>query len=348
MKICLFHPRLLPPKDYGGVERVVLWLAKGLQERGHEVWVAALEGSVLPRGAHLLPMRPQQTSVHDLIRVLPAGIEVIHFMAPPEAGALNELPFPFVLTVHGNGKNGEIFPLNSVFLSANHARRHGATYFIYNGIDPGEYAFAPRRAKAPWALFLSKTSWSVKNVGGAIELCQKAKVPLVVAGGRRPLGARVRVALNSRMSWAGPVASEQKARLLAEARVLIFPILWPEPFGLVVVEALMSGTPVLASRLGSLPELVGPEVGELLPPPIDGPTGQIGDQWHQCLQKVFMNPSQAQPIWDPEVCRNWALKRFHYLKMAEAYENAYKKVTSGESLQSNAPVATDWNRWRES
>lgn len=54
MKICLFHPKLLPPRDYGGVERVVLWLARGLLERGHEVWVAALAGSQLPPGAKLI------------------------------------------------------------------------------------------------------------------------------------------------------------------------------------------------------------------------------------------------------------------------------------------------------
>ena len=78
------------------------------------------------------------------------------------------------LTVHGNGKPGERFPLNTAFLSADHASRHGAGVFVYNGIDPDECRFSDGQDKTDWYLFLSKTSWSVKNVSGAMRLVSKA------------------------------------------------------------------------------------------------------------------------------------------------------------------------------
>jgi glycosyltransferase involved in cell wall biosynthesis len=325
MKILLFHPTLLPPRDYGGVERVVLWLARGLAQLGHEVWVAARTGSVLPPGARLVAMEPPSVSALDLIRVLPAGIDLVHFMAPPGDEALGALPCPAILTVHGNGKAGERFPVNSVFLSLDHATRHGAREFVYNGIDPSEYRFDPG-ARREWYLFLSKTSWRVKNVAGAIRLCRRAGAKLAVAGGNRPLRHRLEAALRPSLRWEGPVAGERKARLLAEARALVFPVEWPEPFGLVVAEALISGTPVLAPRKGSLPELVPPDVGAIL-------EGERA--WIEALRA-------GTSRWSPERCRQWAMERFHYMKMAASYEAVYARVIRGESLHEKAPVAGDW------
>ncbi len=339
MRIVLFHPVSLPPKDYGGVERVVLWLARGLTEAGHEVWVAAREGSTLPPGARLISMQEGKSSAVDLLPKLPAGVDVVHFMAPPEAEALSALPCAALLTVHGNGKPGERFLKNTVFLSRDHASRHGAQVFVHNGVDPTEYKFAPE-TKEDRFLFLSKTSWRVKNVAGAVSLCAKAGQGLRVAGGNRPLGVRAKVALRSfglgssgKMSWEGPVAGQVKAGLLARARGLVFPIRWPEPFGLVVVEALISGTPVLASRLGSLPELVGPEVGRLLPPPVSGGSESAAEAERAWLAALTEKPWP----FDPAHCRKWALERFTHRKMAERYADLYRKVAAGESLHEVAP-----------
>lgn len=336
MKICLFHPKLLPPRDYGGVERVVLWLAKGLVERGHEVWVGALEGSQLPPGARLLAFSREQSSAWELLKRLPAGVDVVHWMAPPEEGVCEKLPCASLLTVHGNGKPGEIFPLNTVFLSRDHARRHGAEAFVYNGIDPAEYRFEPGASRDGSLLFLSKTSWSVKNLGGAIRICSQAGASLKIAGGNRPWGRRLQAAISPRMNWVGAVGGEKKARLLAEARALVFPVLWPEPFGLVVVEALISGTPVLASRRGSLPELVTSDVGALLESPEDANSEKL---WVEKVSELARDPALR---WCPEACRARALEHFHYLKMAEGYENAYNKVTTGAKLHQSPPVAGDW------
>jgi glycosyltransferase involved in cell wall biosynthesis len=326
MKIVLFHPTVLPPRHYGGVERVVLWLAKGLIELGHQVWVGAYPGSRLPEGVQLIEFEPPETSAYALLKKLPEGVDGVHFMAPPEAGVWEKLPCAGVLTVHGNGKPGEMFPLNTVFLSQDHALRHEGRTYVYNGIDPAECAFAPE-SKEDRFLFLSKTSWKVKNVRGAVARCRLANAGLRVAGGDRPFSTRLAVslysALGAQMSWEGSVSGNRKADLLARAKALVFPVLWEEPFGLVAVEALMSGTPVLATPRGSLKELITPEVGCLL---------DWDDQaaWLEVL-------GSAKFSWDPEKCRSRALELFHYRKMAASYESIYRRVLSGETLHSKAP-----------
>jgi glycosyltransferase involved in cell wall biosynthesis len=320
MKILLFHPVRLPPKDYGGVERVVLWLAKGLVESGHEVWIGAHPESRLGPGMRLLPFEPGQGSALDLARRLPPGIELVHFMAPPGEAGLRALGCASLLTVHGNGKADEEFPANTVFLSADHARRHGATEFVHNGIDPEDYLFEPGRKDGRY-LFLSKTSWGVKNVRGAIRICRRAGVGLRVAGGSRPWDARLAVAFSRQLSWEGPVAGRRKAELLAGAAGLVFPVLWDEPFGLVAAEALMSGTPVLASPRGSLPELIPADVGAL-------PASE--SEWIERL-------GSGTADWAPERCRQWALERFHYRVMTANYERIYRRILGGEMLHSRPP-----------
>lgn len=325
MNLVLFHPCFLPPKDYGGTERVVLWLAKALAMRGHQVSVAAFEGSVLPEGCNLIPVEKKVYCASDFNRLFSKKVDLVHFMAPLDPKVWRELEFPALLTVHGNGKPGEVFPKNTVFLSKNHAFRHGGQAFVYNGIDPSEYSFNPS-GKQDWLLFLSKTSWKVKNLQGAIHLCKKAKVPLHIAGGNRPYLERAKLAFSSRYRWEGPVHTLKKATLLSQARGLIFPVLWPEPFGLVVVEALISGTPVIASPRGSLFELVPSHVGAL-------PSTEA--EWITLLQKSNWE-------WDPEACRQWVLENFHMNQMAAKYEGFYQSVMAGRDLHDKNPISTDW------
>ena len=346
MRIVLFHPVMLPPVDYGGVERVVLWLAKGLVELGHEVWIGAQEGSRLPPTLRLLPFSAGARRVRDLISVLPPGTDMVHFHAPPESAEIDHLPCPWILTVHGNGKRGEEFPWNTVFLTQDHANRHGAQCFVFNGIDPSEYLFAPE-TKTRDFVFLSKTSWNVKNVEGAIRLCRKAGVRLRVAGGNRPWGPRLRSWFSPSINWVGPVAGASKAALLSRAQGLVFPVRWPEPFGLVMVEAMMSGTPVLGPWVGSVPEILQGEMGfppEEVPVKVMGGRciGQSGSrvtefetEWVDSLRKGF-------ELADFERARSWAMQRYHYIEMAKAYLDAYTRVRSGERLNSRKPLSKGW------
>ncbi len=298
------------------MERVVLWLATALRDMGHEVWIGAREGSLLPAGLKLLPTPESEQSALDLLKRLPAGIEVVHFHAPPEEGAIEALPCASVLTIHGNGKAGEIFPSNTIFLSRDHARRHGRSAFVYNGIDPSEFEFEGdwKRKKQP--LFLSKTTLRTKNLNYAMHVARRARSGLTIAGGRRPLAARMR-SLAFGFDWAGPVAGTSKSRVLTGASCLLFPIRWEEPFGLVVMEALISGTPVIAAPRGAMSELVTPDVGELI-------DLENEDRWVQAIREVRK--------FDPVRCRERVLKQFTNHHMAENYISMYRKAIQGVPL----------------
>ncbi len=341
MKILLFHPVSMPPRDYGGVERVVLWLAKGLRDLGHEVWIGALEGSHLPEGVRLWPIRPDQRSAGALAENLPPGLDLIHFQAPPELDFFQKTSIPSVTTIHGNGKPGEIFPEATVFLSADHAYRHGRKTYVYNGVDPEEFRLSPKSSRAE-PLFLSKTTLRTKNLRGALRIARELRSGLTIAGGHRPLALRLR-AWRHGYRWVGPVNGEKKARCLAEASTLFFPVAWDEPFGLVMVEAMLSGTPVLGTRRGSIPEVLGDKGGIALDLPDEEPAGPheahalVGlveiDQQERAERIEAWRAAYAEVRkWDPVALRTYAIERFSHHQMAEAYLSVYKKVLRGEPL----------------
>jgi len=326
LKILLFHPVPLPPKDYGGVERVVLWLAEGLRDFGHSVTIAALEGSQVPPGVSFLPVPIGQRSAEKLIGRIPAGTDVVHFQAPPESGFFREGAPPALTTIHGNGKPGEVFSQNMVFLSRDHASRHGSQTFVYNGINPSEFGLADALGTSKQRdrpLFLSKTTLRTKNLEGALEIAAKAEKKLTIAGGNRPLKLRL-LAMLSGAKWVGPVSGVEKAKRLAESSSLLFPVLWDEPFGLVMIEALMSGTPIVGSRRGSIPELVGADSGFVLDLPIDANDAEGFARWSDALHS-------AQKL-DPAVLRKGAIDRFSHHRMAESYLDVYKRVIRGDRL----------------
>jgi glycosyltransferase involved in cell wall biosynthesis len=328
LKVLLFHPVRLPPKNYGGIERVVLWLAAALRDHGNEVSVAALEGSELPAGVRLVPMAKDRRSALDLIPNIPAGTEVVHFHAPPENAFFTRSDVPALTTIHGNGKPGEIFPKNSVFLSRDHAIRHGRGTFVYNGVDSGEFspkASSEKEMGAP--LFFSKTSWKVKNLRGAMEIASAARQRLTIAGGQRPFTLRAVAALRG-FEWAGPVSGARKAEILARASSLIFPVTWSEPFGLVMVEAMLSGTPVIGPKSGSVPEVIGSS-GRV----VDAPfwTLSAGPERQAALAQWVRSLEEAEKL-DPIEIRRDAIRRFSHHRMAEDYLRVYNQVIRGESI----------------
>lgn len=325
MKVVLYHPVMLPPRNYGGVERVVLWLAKGLVKNGHEVSVVAKKGSILPKGVSLIAVDQSYSEPRDFFKILPQSVDVVHFMAPPSQNIQEQRKIPFVITIHGNGKENEIFHPNSIFISRNHAIRHGAQFFVYNGLDPDEYELVEK--KSDQFLFFSKTSWKVKNLDGAIKLSQRANVKLQIAGGHRPFLKRALTYLNPNLTWIGPIDGSLKTLILGSSRALLFPVIWDEPFGLVVIEAMASGTPVLASKRGSLPELVTPQVGRIL---------ESDQQWIEALTQM----NQNQLHFSPSECRKHVIENFHYQVMAKNYEKLYHKVITDGYLHPFSPQSS--------
>jgi hypothetical protein len=302
MHVALYVNGLLPVQGYGGTQRVVVWLARGLTELGHQVSVLALTGSRLREAQVIeLPRRELRSPEFDLSRFVPAGVDIVHLHAP-----LRRPPAqPHVFTLHGNLRPGRTSPHPSIFLSADHARRHGGTAFVYNGIDPAEYVF--QADKASYDLFLGRLH-SVKGYRWAIEGAKRCGKRLIVAGGWRP---RLRPSLR----FVGSVDGKRKAALLARAECVWMPALWDEPFGLTLVEAMMSGTPILGTRRGALPEVVSPDVGLL------------GDS----LDELVELRNQVDSI-DPESCRKRAATFFGHISMAENYTRMYGEYLSSGRL----------------
>ncbi|HEU4570358.1 MAG TPA: glycosyltransferase [Gemmatimonadales bacterium] len=289
MHIALYHWGQLPPAEYGGTERVVTWLSRGLAELGHAVTVVAGRGSRLP-WARVVEVEPRaaQAPDFDLRPLLPAGLDVLLASAP-----LRRDPgLPWVFHLHGNSRPGVVRPPNTVYLSADHARRHGAVAYVHNGLDPAELTF--RAVKEGYDLFLGRLH-AIKGWRWAVQGCRRSGRRLVVAGGWRP-------SLRRGLRFVGSVGGARKAELLAGARLLWMPALWDEPFGLTLIEALASGTPVLGTRRGALPEIVTPDVGRL---------GETLDE--------LVAAADAAARAEPEACRDRVMRHFHYRVMAAGH-----------------------------
>lgn len=298
LHVALYHPARLPVDRYGGTERVVVWLARGLAELGHRVTLIAGAGSHLAEATVLPidPRRAEEPGGPDLTDLLPDGVDIVHAHVP-----LHRPPrdVPFVWTFHGLGAPDRVFPSSTIALSADHARRHGIARWVHNGLDPAEYRF--QAAKRDFDLFLGRLH-SIKGWRWAVDGARAARRRLVVAGGWRP-------SLRPGLRFAGRVGGARKAALLAEASCLWMPALWDEPFGLTTIEAMVSGTPVLGTRRGALPEIVTPA------------SGALGDTLDEL---IALRPTLA--ALDPEGIRARVLERFTHRAMAERYVAAYRET----------------------
>ena len=306
MKVALLYHGRLPVERYGGTPRVVVWLARGLAQLGHEVVLLAAPGSRVPE-ARLVPVDPREAESirFDVRPYLPPGTDVLHAHRPLEPAGV-----PTLWTLHGTATRAE-YPPNMVCLSADHARRSGAAAFVHNGLDPAEFRF--NTIKEPFDLFLGRLH-SAKGWHWAVEGARRTGRRLVVAGGWRPVFRRgVRVV--------GQIAGDRKRDLLARAACLWMPALWDEPFGLTLIEAMASGTPVLGTRRGALPEIVTAD------------TGALGDT---LVELVALRASIGH--LDPAACRAHVEARFTHRNMAEGYLSLYREVIAEGKLRQQSTV----------
>lgn len=309
MRVALYFHDKLPIKGYGGTQRVVVWLARGLAQLGHQVTLLAAAGSKVPE-ATLVPvdLKLARKPGFDLTPYIPPHTDIVHSFEPRVGKPAST---PFVATMEGNLRPDHSLPAETIFVSANHAARHGSTAFVYNGIDPAEFLFQPK--KEDYDFFLGRLH-KEKGYHLAIEGALRSGRKLVIAGGWRPSFRRL-------VRFVGEIDGEAKAKWLAEARCLWMPALWDEPFGLTLAEALMSGTPVIGTRRGSLPEIVTPDVGGL------------GDDLDQLVEIA----GRIHEI-DPATCRARAEQYFSHLVMAEEYLRFYRHVLESGQLPAGRPA----------
>ncbi|MCS6766330.1 MAG: glycosyltransferase [Candidatus Protistobacter heckmanni] len=214
-------------------------------------------------------------------------------------------------------------------MSADHARNHGARAFVHNGMDPRGYAQPDFEARGGTFVFLAKAAWKVKNVRGAIRTARLAGAPLEVLGGHRlNFKMGLRLTLDPNAHFHGMVGDAEKNRWLRGARGLLFPVRWPEPFGIAVIESLYFGVPVFGTPYGSLPELVGAEAGALA-------TGAA----------ELAEAARAAERFDRRAVHAYWSERFTAQRMARKYLTYYEQILAGEQLHpgpiESPPVRTN-------
>lgn len=320
MHIVHYYPKRLPVKEYGGIERVVVWLVKGLKELGHEVTLISQEGSAVPHCNNVCgPFNGIDVPPPEILKgLLPHNTDILHFHSDDKFDG--NYGVPVVVTVYGCRDNMHGLGRNYCFISD--AQRQYWGYpknpFIHIGLDHADYIY--REKKDDYLLFLSRVDWKVKGVDWAVKVAEKTGTRLIIAGNvhRRSFVSSyfrgyLKKKLTDKITYVGPVGGELKAMLLAKARALIFPTQWCEPFGIVTIEALASGTPVITTYNGAMPEIVE-----------HGKTGFLCKDINGMVDAVKNIDSIK-----PQDCLKRVEEKFHYKKMAEEYIKLYKSFLKG-------------------
>ena len=315
MHILIVNRSKIPVSAYGGAERIIWWLGKALVQMGHKVTYLVQKKSTCPF-ANVLWLDEKR----PLATQIPEECDLIHLHFQSE----EELPKPTLFTYHENSEKAQQFHPNTVFLSRNHAQRHGGTEFVYNGLDLNDYGTPVLDNKRMYLHFLGKADWRVKNVKGAIELAKRTGDRLHVIGGSRVNFRRgLRITLNSHVRFHGMLGGDGKNVLLNGSKGLLYPTLWHEPFGLAVIESLYFGCPVFSTPYGALPELVPPDFGVLS---ADG---------------SVLAQAVSQSRFNPATCHAFVRERFSAARMANDYLQVYEKVMAGEPLNPGTPCMTE-------
>jgi glycosyltransferase involved in cell wall biosynthesis len=342
MKIAQIAPlyESVPPVLYGGTERVVCWLTEELVRMGHEVTLFASGDSVTR--ARLVPMCPralrldsqckdpvahhvimmervfQQAAEFDLIH---SHVDYLHFSLSRRTNT------PCVSTLHGRLDIPDLAPLYQLFrempvVSISDSQRSPLPWANWQGtVHHG----MPRQSlqlgtgKGGYLAFLGRIS-PEKGVDEAIAIAQRAGMRLRIAAKVDPADrlyfeGQIKPLLKGDLvEFIGEIGHDQKNAFLGDAAALLFPICWPEPFGIVMMEAMACGTPVIAYRNGSVPEVLE-----------NGVTGFIVSNTDEAVDAV----TRIGQI-DRVGCRKQFELRFSDERMALDYLAIYEKLIRGE------------------
>jgi glycosyltransferase involved in cell wall biosynthesis len=341
MRIALIAPPwyTIPPSGYGGIEWVVALLADGLTDRGHEVTLFAAPGSgTKARLVSPLDEEPPRDAIGDpwyeashIVSVYEHGDEfdILHDHTGPvgvSVGALSDCPT--IHTLHGPFTEQTLMLYRRVarqhwFVAISESQRSMAppdlrwAGVVYNGILMDRYPL--REDKDDFLFFLGRAD-EEKAPHLAIEAARRAGRRLVMCvttkneRERSYWAANVEPILGDDVEVHGECPNDQKTDLLARAAALLFPIQWDEPFGLVMTEAMACGTPVVAWRNGSVPEVVA-----------DGETGFIVESVDEMAAAV-----ERVGDLDPRVMRSRVEQYFSAAAMITGYERAYERALAGE------------------
>jgi glycosyltransferase involved in cell wall biosynthesis len=329
MRIALVSTPFLPvpPPAYGGTELVVGELALALRARGHEVVVYATGDSCLP-GIEIRhyfvkaqwPPDPAVDAMHgafcvrDILRD-PRGFDAVHLHDIGTVPLARHLDCPVIYTLH-HDSDAQLSArylatprLRLVAIGHAQARDEVAPVeaVVHHGLDPARFAVA---ADQGYLLFLGRYD-RCKGPDLALEVAERAGLPLVLAGAPHDpedwKELKPRLARSNALE-VGPVGGRRKAALIARARAVLFPIRWDEPFGLVMIEAMLSGVPVIGLARGSVPEVIE-----------DGVTGVCCAS----VTEMVRAARRAEALFDRSRVRAAAQQRWSASRMAGEYLSLY-------------------------
>jgi glycosyltransferase involved in cell wall biosynthesis len=324
----------VPPRGYGGIEWVVSLLADGLVDTGHDVTLfASGDSRTKAKLSYVYKEAPSEwigrthwDLNHTLACIERAGeFDVINDHTGPLGLLLGGLvETPLVHTAHGplDGEAGEMYEritrvvpdAKLVSLSLNQRRPQPDLPWIANCPNALDFSLYPTKPHpGDYLLFLGRMSPD-KGCHRAIAVAKQLDLPLKIAGKQREQREQqyfrelVEPHLNSRIQYLGEVTHGTKVELLQDARATLFPIDWEEPFGLVMIESMACGTPVIATRRGAVPEVIA-----------DGRSGIIVDHYQQMPAAL-----DAADRLDPVEIRRYAEERFAPERMVADYLAAYE------------------------
>lgn len=305
-----------PPEKYGGIERIVYELTEQLVKKGHEVFLYALPGSKTSGRLIEYSHWGDPSEIAQYVKnTLPSSVDIIHDHTHGSVVGRSELPIPMVCSIHVpwcNEISNPVFLCDAMRTKLN----AGRGYVVHNGIDREDCLFSAE--KSDYLLFLGRLIES-KGILKAIEIAEKTKLRLVIAGPEtdivdpesttffiRHILPKIRKHPN--IIYVGEVGGAYKQHLLNRAKCLLF-MSDDEAFGLVMIEAMACGTPVLALRNGAVPEILR-EFPELI----------CSDLSEAALKLKTID------LPDPYRLRECFLQNFTSETMVDNYLELYKRV----------------------
>ncbi len=330
-----------PPRLYGGTERIVSYLTEELVAQGHEVTLFAsgdsqTQAELVPCAGMALRLNPAVRDpipyhmiMLDQVRRRAAEFDVLHFHIDLlQFPLIGEFAEKTVTTLHGRLDLPDLkpfyeafpkMPLASISFSQRLPMPAGANWAgnVYHGLPEDLLPYSPR-ASGGYLAFLGRIS-PEKRPDRAIEIATRAGLPLKIAAkvdkADQDYWSEViepMVAASPLVEYIGEIDDRRKGRFLGDALALLFPIDWPEPFGLVMIEAMACGTPVVAFASGSVSEVID-----------EGKTGFVVPGIEEAIEAVF----RAKAL-DRSQVRAGFERRFTVQRMAQSYLDIYRTLQS--------------------
>lgn len=351
MRIAIIAPIVerVPPKKYGGTERVVSALTEELVERGHDVTLFASGDSITKaRLASMYPRAMREARLKDLYgmnywTLLNIGsaydrqheFDVIHdHVVPLSLPTANITDTPVIATMHApfTPDNKRLFQTlrRPGIVTISQAQAHpvpGIHHLgtVYNGLPMNDYPFSDTPEK--YLLFVGRMS-AEKGIHHAIEAAQQLDMELIIAAKLEKTDElyfrdQIEPKLSDRIRWIGEVDETERNRLMSNAHAFLHPVTWREPFGLTIIEALACGCPVVAYDKGSVPELIK-----------TGVTGYVVNDIEGMIDAV-----EHIGNIDRATVRDYARTNFGVTQMVDGYEMMYQKMLARDEAvyQPTAP-----------